>query len=739
MTGPPPASGHATSGSVAAGDKGGASPAETHGAGSIGAIASFRLRILPSARRRACVFAGLVVVSVTSAVALPGPPASAYPYPNVTLEVHGFGAGAGMGQWGALGYAVQGLTYTQILQHYYGTLSAGGSTSVGTPAGWNDNSPVSVALTENANGGNSDVIVTSGSAFTAAGVAVPANGGARFQRTSGNTWNVYTSSGGCGGNGNWGSPVETGVVAPVAVPGNEPFPDDGNLAHEVLTLCYVGGTLSVRGDIEGTLNSLGSPRALNVVDLGLYVADVTPAESPASWGAVAAGAGFQELEAQAVAARSYLMASRGAGGYFGADICDTTACQNYPGIANESAVTDTATTDTGGAGSALAVLLPNGLPALTSYSSSTGGYSAGGTFAAVPDAGDSVCVAGACNPYHSYAVTIPVAAVTARFPQIGGLVSVDVSQRNGLGDLGGRVLEVAVEGTAQTVTMSGSTFAADFASFGMGGFALSNWFSVSGQPSGGIAGYWLVAADGGIFSYGSAGFAGSMGGRHLDAPMVGMAATVDHGGYWTVASDGGIFSFGDAGFAGSMGGRHLDAPMVGMAATPGGGGYWTVAADGGIFSFGDAGFAGSMGGRHLDAPMGGMAATPGGGGYWTVAADGGIFSFGDAGFHGSMGGRHLAQPVVGMAATPDGGGYWLVGADGGIFSFGDAPFEGSMPGIGLQARAVGVLSTATGQGYVVVTANGKAVGFGDAPAFGDVAGEVPGYSGRLVGGALVPQ
>ncbi|MGH9103421.1 MAG: protease pro-enzyme activation domain-containing protein [Acidimicrobiales bacterium] len=36
-------------------------------------------------------------------------------------------------------------------------------------------------------------------------------------------------------------------------------------------------------------------------------------------------------------------------------------------------------------------------------------------------------------------------------------------------------------------------------------------------------------------------------------------------GYWEVASDGGIFSFGDASFYGSMGGRPLDKPIVGMA------------------------------------------------------------------------------------------------------------------------------------------------------------------------------
>ncbi len=52
-------------------------------------------------------------------------------------------------------------------------------------------------------------------------------------------------------------------------------------------------------------------------------------------------------------------------------------------------------------------------------------------------------------------------------------------------------------------------------------------------------------------------------------------------GYWEVASDGGIFSFGDATFYGSEGGVHLNAPIVGMAATPDGSGYWEVASDGG--------------------------------------------------------------------------------------------------------------------------------------------------------------
>jgi len=36
-------------------------------------------------------------------------------------------------------------------------------------------------------------------------------------------------------------------------------------------------------------------------------------------------------------------------------------------------------------------------------------------------------------------------------------------------------------------------------------------------------------------------------------------------------------------FDGSMGGIHLNQPIVGMASTPDGNGYWLVASDGGIF------------------------------------------------------------------------------------------------------------------------------------------------------------
>jgi hypothetical protein len=43
-----------------------------------------------------------------------------------------------------------------------------------------------------------------------------------------------------------------------------------------------------------------------------------------------------------------------------------------------------------------------------------------------------------------------------------------------------------------------------------------------------------------------------------------------------------------------MGGKALNAPVVGIASTPSGKGYWEVASDGGVFAFGDALYHGSV-------------------------------------------------------------------------------------------------------------------------------------------------
>src|SRR5438105_3352122 len=133
------------------------------------------------------------------------------------------------------------------------------------------------------------------------------------------------------------------------------------------------------------------------------------------------------------------------------------------------------------------------------------------------------------------------------------------------------------------------------------------------------AGYWVVGHDGSVTSFGDAAFAGGMGGATLNAPVAAVVPVPDGGGertgtrseanahpqpgYWLVGADGGVFSFGDARFVGSMAGVALNAPVVSAAATPDGHGYWLVDARGGVFSLGSAGFKGSTGGLNLTAPI----------------------------------------------------------------------------------------------------------------------------------------
>ena len=171
----------------------------------------------------------------------------------------------------------------------------------------------------------------------------------------------------------------------------------------------------------------------------------------------------------------------------------------------------------------------------------------------------------------------------------------------------------------------------------------------------------------------------------LARKVVGLASTADGRGYWEVAADGGLFAFGDAGFYGSMGGRPITKPVVGMAPTHDGRGYWEVASDGGIFAFGDAPYLGSMGGTAL-VPSGGghgqdarrRAAT---GSPRRTAASSPSATPPSAARPAAVA---LQAPIVSMTPSSTAG-YWLAASDGGIFSFG-VPFHG-LDGLSRTGRA----------------------------------------------------
>ena len=612
--------------------------------------------------------AGIVIGA--SIPVLGSPPSSAAALgATITVVGHGWGHGQGMGQYGAYGYAQQGQSYQWILAHYYGGTVL---TSTAVPS-------VEVSLSELYGVASLEVAASPGATLIVDGTAV----GSPYSLQRGQT---ATSSGG------------TDVVV------SGPYGGGSRL---------FGGSISLPA---------GQADVIDTVGLEAYVDGVVPREEPAGWPAAA-------LEAQAVAARSYALAYTGGGAF---PICDTGACQVYGGDpAQYPAPNDSTQSNAAVAATASQVLVCGsdtdcGAPsqaALTEYGSSSGGYTAGGAFPAVPDAGDAT----PANPNHDWSTTVATSLVQSAFPSVGTLESISITARNGLGDMGGRVTSMVLSGTAGAVTVSGATFAA---AVGL----LSDWFSVLGATPapGSDTGYWVVAADGSLYPYGSAPTYGSMQGQALVAPVIGMAPTGDGAGYWMVAQDGGIFSFGDARFLGSTGGHPLVAPVIGMSSTPDSGGYWLVASDGGIFTFGDAGFFGSTGGVPLMAPIVAMARTGDGRGYWLVAADGGVFTFGDARFYGSLGGIRLDAPIVGMVPTSDGRGYWLLGSDGGVFAFGDAGFVGSLGGAGVTG-VTSVSPTPDDGGYLLVTAAGAVYTFGDATFLGDPAATAGGWSGRAIG------
>ena len=87
------------------------------------------------------------------------------------------------------------------------------------------------------------------------------------------------------------------------------------------------------------------------------------------------------------------------------------------------------------------------------------------------------------------------------------------------------------------------------------GLHLATNGTISGTPT--ISGQYPVT-----FSVTDANFLSS------DAVLVISIRPIGAPGYWEVASDGGIFSYGGAQFYGSTGSLRLNAPIVGMAATP---------------------------------------------------------------------------------------------------------------------------------------------------------------------------
>ena len=342
---------------------------------------------------------------------------------TVSFTGHGWGHGRGLSQWGAYGYAVdRGWSHQQILAHYYG----------GTSEGQVPDDEISVRLT--GVDGQDLIVLTTNQPFFVEGTPVPAGSGAVFVR-SGRSWTFTTRSGGCSGQDAPGA-RDVGPSPAVWLSG-----DSGDDRSRMFTVCNTGATY--RGNFRPVVDAGGTSRLVNHVRLESYLRGVVPAESSASWADAGGGRGAAALRAQAVAARSY---GRSESRTPYAQSCDTTSCQVYAGVRVEDRRSDRAVADTAGQ----VRRTSSGAVARTEFSASSGGWTAGGTFPAVEDLGDSRA------PRHDWTTTVPASTVSAAWPSIGEFQTITVLARNGLGADGGRVTSARVTGSRGSVTVTGN-------------------------------------------------------------------------------------------------------------------------------------------------------------------------------------------------------------------------------------------------------------------------------------------
>jgi stage II sporulation protein D len=259
----------------------------------------------------------LTLTALSLALALPGAAAS-----QVSFVFTGFGWGhaIGMAQYGSYGFAQNGWTYDQILVHYY----------TGTTIGPASAKKIRVLLAA----GRKAVEVSSDRPFKvrdAQGVhRVPA--GSYLLGTD-----LLLS----------GDGVERALASPVRfLPAGSPLRVGDKAYRGSIVVSLVNGKLTV----------------VNHVGLEPYVKGVVAGEMPADWHPEA-------LKVQAVAARSYALASRETGGLF--DVFSDTRSQVYGGIAAEQASTNAAVDAT-----RLQVVLYEGKVAWTFFSASSGGRTA---------------------------------------------------------------------------------------------------------------------------------------------------------------------------------------------------------------------------------------------------------------------------------------------------------------------------------------------------------------------------
>jgi hypothetical protein len=234
-------------------------------------------------------------------------------------------------------------------------------------------------------------------------------------------------------------------------------------------------------------------------------------------------------------------------------------------------------------------------------------------------------------------------------------------------------------------------------------------------------GYWILASNGAIYSYGDAQYYGGANTGDLSGSekAVGMATTSDGKGYWILANDGAVFSFGDAAYYGGGNTGDFTNGELAVSITPDAGatGYWILTNQGGVFSFGSAPFYGAPQGNSYWSGQIGVQLVKAGSGYWVLSKSGDIYSYGSAPYNGNPGG-FSGQTAVAMASSNSSNtGYWVLSAAGGIYAEGTAPYLGGANG---QSYFNGMSATsldpsADDGGYWILGNTGGIYTYGDAP------------------------
>ncbi|WP_310964450.1 SpoIID/LytB domain-containing protein [Nocardioides terrisoli] len=345
-----------------------------------------------------------------------------------TINGHGFGHGHGMSQYGAQGAALQGLGYRKIVKFYYpGTRFSTYS-------------------------GNIAVLITSD---TTRDVQVRVRPGLRVKdRGTGTVYRLPTRT----GVKKWRLKISqrrtwvqfhnsTGWHTWRLPNGRWRLVGDGEFSSpaHLLTLVTPSGPKVLRGTLRGASAAPAGAVSdtVNVLPIDDYVQGVVAAEMPASWRPAA-------LKAQAVAARTYALFERAANLNSWYQICDTTACQVYGGVASEYSTTNAAVRDTAGR-----YLSWHGQPAFTQFSASSGGWTSAGSQPYLPHQQDPYDGFSG-NGVHTWSVRVSAAPLERRYPSIGTLRRVTVTQREGGGQWQGRVWAITLRGSKGSARISGT-------------------------------------------------------------------------------------------------------------------------------------------------------------------------------------------------------------------------------------------------------------------------------------------